>query len=77
MVLLKIRPCGTLKIELAQYREVAASAQFDLDASTLLKQKQFVPRISFEIYGFTSIHYCNVGLKIDENSAVLGTDCLF
>merc|ERR1712174_128663 len=48
---------GTLKLELAQYREVAAFAQFgsDLDASTqhqllrggilteLLKQKQFVP----------------------------------
>jgi len=49
---------GTLKLELAQYREVAAFAQFgsDLDAATqhqllrggilteLLKQKQFVPR---------------------------------
>merc|ERR1712054_367139 len=48
---------GTMKLELAQYREVAAFAQFgsDLDASTqqqllrggilteLLKQKQFVP----------------------------------
>ena len=48
---------GTLKLELAQYREVAAFAQFgsDLDASTqhqlnrgarlveLLKQKQFQP----------------------------------
>lgn len=48
---------GSLKIELAQYREVAAFAQFgsDLDAATqhllnrgeklseLLKQKQFVP----------------------------------
>merc|ERR1719160_397589 len=48
---------GTLKLELAQYREVAAFAQFgsDLDASTqrllnrgarlteLLKQNQFVP----------------------------------
>merc|ERR1712036_177924 len=48
---------GTLKLELAQYREVAAFAQFgsDLDAATqqqllrggilteLLKQKQFVP----------------------------------
>merc|ERR1712135_204068 len=54
---------GTLKLELAQYREVAAFAQFgsDLDASTqhqllrggilteLLKQKQFVPMISSEI----------------------------
>merc|ERR1712028_48096 len=51
---------GTLKLELAQYREVAAFAQFgsDLDASTqqqllrggilteLLKQKQFVPMIT-------------------------------
>ncbi len=48
---------GTLKLELAQYREVAAFAQFgsDLDAATqqqllrggiltnLLKQKQFIP----------------------------------
>jgi len=54
---------GTLKLELAQYREVAAFAQFgsDLDASTqqqllrggilteLLKQKQFVPMKNTEI----------------------------
>merc|ERR1712151_626497 len=54
---------GTLKLELAQYREVAAFAQFgsDLDASTqhqllrggilteLLKQKQFVPMKTPEI----------------------------
>lgn len=54
---------GTLKLELAQYREVAAFAQFgsDLDASTqhqllrggilteLLKQKQFVPMQTSEI----------------------------
>merc|ERR1712170_71081 len=54
---------GTLKLELAQYREVAAFAQFgsDLDASTqhqllrggilteLLKQKQFVPMTTPEI----------------------------
>jgi len=54
---------GTLKLELAQYREVAAFAQFgsDLDASTqqqllrggilteLLKQKQFVPMKTSEI----------------------------
>jgi len=54
---------GTLKLELAQYREVAAFAQFgsDLDASTqhqllrggilteLLKQKQFVPMTTSEI----------------------------
>merc|ERR1712224_792567 len=54
---------GTLKLELAQYREVAAFAQFgsDLDASTqqqllrggilteLLKQKQFVPMHTSEI----------------------------
>merc|ERR1711939_983269 len=53
---------GTLKLELAQYREVAAFAQFgsDLDASTqrllnrgeklieLLKQKQFSPLSSQE-----------------------------
>ena len=54
---------GTLKLELAQHREVAAFAQFgsDLDASTqrqllrggilteLLKQKQFVPMTTAEI----------------------------
>merc|ERR1711866_8170 len=54
---------GPLKLELAQYREVAAFAQFgsDLDASTqhqllrggilteLLKQKQFVPMTTAEI----------------------------
>merc|ERR1719503_245194 len=54
---------GTLKLELAQYREVAAFAQFgsDLDAATqhqllrggilteLLKQKQFVPMMTSEI----------------------------
>merc|ERR1711913_163869 len=54
---------GTLKLDLAQYREVAAFAQFgsDLDAATqhqllrggilveLLKQKQFVPMIQAEI----------------------------
>merc|ERR1712218_498334 len=54
---------GTLKLELAQYREVAAFAQFgsDLDAATqhqllrggilteLLKQKQFVPMTTAEI----------------------------
>merc|ERR1712056_110694 len=54
---------GTLKLELAQYREVAAFAQFgsDLDASTqqqllrggilteLLKQKQFVPMKTSQI----------------------------
>jgi len=54
---------GTLKLELAQYREVAAFAQFgsDLDAATqhqllrggilteLLKQKQFVPMTQQEI----------------------------
>merc|ERR1712039_762389 len=54
---------GTLKLELVQYREVAAFAQFgsDLDASTqqqllrggilteLLKQKQFVPMATAEI----------------------------
>lgn len=54
---------GTLKLELAQYREVAAFAQFgsDLDAATqhqllrggilteLLKQKQFVPMTTQEI----------------------------
>merc|ERR1711909_124574 len=54
---------GSMKLELAQYREVAAFAQFgsDLDASTqqqllrggilteLLKQKQFVPMTTPEI----------------------------
>merc|ERR1711941_61153 len=54
---------GTMKLELAQYREVAAFAQFgsDMDASTqhqllrggilteLLKQKQFVPMTTAEI----------------------------
>merc|ERR1712187_320125 len=54
---------GTMKLELAQYREVAAFAQFgsDLDAATqhlllrggilteLLKQKQFVPMTTSEI----------------------------
>merc|ERR1712080_613803 len=54
---------GTLKLDLAQFREVAAFAQFgsDLDASTqkqllrgtilteLLKQKQFVPMKTAEI----------------------------
>merc|ERR1711959_504484 len=54
---------GTMKLELAQYREVAAFAKFgsDLDASTqqqllrggilteLLKQKQFVPMKTSEI----------------------------
>merc|ERR1712151_717858 len=54
---------GTLKLELAQYREVAAFAQLgsDLDAATqhqllrggilteLLKQKQFVPMTTAEI----------------------------
>ncbi len=53
---------GSLKLELAQYREVAAFAQFgsDLDAATqhllnrgeklteLLKQKQYVPMIAEE-----------------------------
>jgi len=53
---------GKLKLELAQYREVAAFAQFgsDLDAATqqllnrgaqlteLLKQKQFVPMVAEE-----------------------------
>merc|ERR1739847_160979 len=54
---------GSMKLELAQYREVAAFAQFgsDLDAATqqllnrgvrlteLLKQKQFVPMMTSEI----------------------------
>merc|ERR1712228_1153946 len=60
---------GTLKLELAQYREVAAFAQFgsDLDASTqhqllrggilteLLKQKQFVPMTTAEIIRFEAL----------------------
>merc|ERR1719511_73134 len=54
---------GTMKLDLAQYREVAAFAQFgsDMDAATqqqllrggilteLLKQKQFVPMTTAEI----------------------------
>lgn len=56
-MLLLCHPTGTLKLELAQYREVAAFAQFgsDLDAATqyvldrgarlteILKQRQFNP----------------------------------
>ena len=36
---------GSMKLDLAQYREVAAFAQFgsDLDLTELLKQKQFTP----------------------------------
>ena len=86
---------GTLRHELAQYREVAAFLQFgsDLDASTpyqllrrgiltrLFKQKQVVSMMSeiIKLCGFAIItpviHYCTGGLEIDENSAVLGTDC--
>jgi len=63
---------GTLKLELAQYREVAAFAQFgsDLDAATqqqllrggilvdLLKQKQFVPMKTEQIIAtlFTGVN---------------------
>ena len=88
---------GTLKLEIAQYREAAASAQFGsgMDASFpyqllrsgilagLFKQKQFVPMTSeiIKFDGFAiitpAIHCCACGLKIDENSAVIGTDCLF
>ena len=60
---------GILKFEIAQYREVAAFAQFvyDFEASTLykllrrgiltglLKLKQFVPMLSSEIYNFAII----------------------
>ncbi|KAL1360772.1 hypothetical protein AAHE18_04G201700 [Arachis hypogaea] len=55
--------CGSLKLELAQYREVAAFAQFgsDLDAATqallnrgarlteVLKQAQYAPLLSLVI----------------------------
>ena len=64
---------GTLKLELAQYREGAAFAQFgsDLDAATQhqllhgsiltesLKQKQFVPMTALEI--FVSVWSCTLG----------------
>merc|ERR1712056_142822 len=68
---------GTLKLELAQYREVAAFAQFgsDLDAATqfqllrggilteLLKQKQFVPMTTAEQ---VAVIYCGVRGFLDK-----------
>merc|ERR1712241_100556 len=68
---------GTLKLELAQYREVAAFAQFgsDLDAATqqllnrgvclteLLKQGQYVPR---PIEDQVAVIYCGVRGFLDE-----------
>merc|ERR1712032_779903 len=68
---------GTLKLELAQYREVAAFAQFgsDLDASTqhqllrggilteLLKQKQFVPMQTAE---FITSLWCGTRGYLDK-----------
>merc|ERR1712083_836251 len=70
---------GTLKLELAQYREVAAFAQFgsDLDAATqhqllrggiltqLLKQNQFVPMRTAEI--ITSL-WCGTRGYLDKVS---------
>merc|ERR1711935_1061779 len=68
---------GTMKLDLAQYREVAAFAQFgsDLDASTqsllsrgvrlteLLKQGQYVP---MEISEQVAVIYCGVRGYIDK-----------
>ena len=68
---------GTLKLELAQYREVAAFAQFgsDLDAATqhqllrggilteLLKQKQFVPMTTAE---FIASLWCGTRGYLDK-----------
>merc|ERR1712241_1134894 len=68
---------GKLKLELAQYREVAAFAQFgsDLDAATqqllnrgeklteLLKQKQFVP---MPIQDQVAVIYCGVRGYLDK-----------
>merc|ERR1711935_835883 len=68
---------GSMKLELAQYREVAAFAQFgpDLDASTqsllsrgvrlteLLKQGQYVP---MEISEQVAVIYCGVRGYIDK-----------
>ena len=68
---------GSLKLELAQYREVAAFAQFgsDLDASTqhllnrgaqlteLLKQKQYDPMPAEEQ---VAVLYCGVRGYLDK-----------
>lgn len=69
--------CGSLKLELAQYREVAAFAQFgsDLDAATqqllnrgvrlteLLKQGQYVP---MAIEEQVAVIYCGVRGHLDK-----------
>merc|ERR1712080_697652 len=74
---------GTLKLELAQYREVAAFAQFgsDLDASTqqqllrggilteLLKQKQFVNEDSRNYRFFVGWHARILGQGSDEGDS--------
>jgi F0F1-type ATP synthase alpha subunit len=59
---------GSMKLELAQYREVAAFAQFgsDLDAATqqLLNRSEF---ISFFVYYITKLHLLYIifkGLKV-------------
>merc|ERR1711915_289979 len=68
---------GSMKLELAQYREVAAFAQFgsDLDAATqallnrgvrlteLLKQGQYVP---MDIAEQVAIIYCGVRGHLDK-----------
>merc|ERR1719330_293139 len=76
---------GTLKLELAQYREVAAFAQFgsDLDAATqhqllrggilteLLKQKQFVP---MAIEEQVAVIFCGVRGFLDKIDSSKITD---
>merc|ERR1711992_246732 len=58
---------GSMKLELAQYREVAAFAQFgsDLDAATqeLLKQGQYVP---MPIEDQVAVIYCGVRGFLDK-----------
>jgi F-type H+-transporting ATPase subunit alpha len=70
-MILNFKVAGSMKLELAQYREVAAFAQFgsDLDASTqqllnrgvrlteLLKQGQYVP---MAIEEQVAVIYCGV-----------------
>ena len=40
---------GTLKLELAQYREVAAFAQFGSDPPLCQQQAQYAPRDYFDV----------------------------
>lgn len=79
MLICKLRSqvAGSMKLELAQYREVAAFAQFgsDLDAATqqllnrgvrlteLLKQGQYVP---MAIEDQVAIVYCGVRGHLDK-----------